>query len=160
MAADPSPPATPRRPPGSSGEISKQTIVISALVLVLVLVLGVAIVSVTSDGDAQQGSSLAPGELPPAEAIPRPGSGRAPEQAGDRGGSLQLGLFGVMAAGMLFIGVRIFRGGGRQAKANRARWQAAAESGRDGAVAPDRTDDPARAPAPARPRSPSGDPGT
>lgn len=141
MAAAPSPPAAPRRPTSASGDLSKRTVAISGVVLLLVLVLGVAIVAVTSDDDAQQGRSLAAGELPPAEAIPRPGSGKAPEEAGDRGGSLQLGLFGVMAAGMLFIGVMIFRGG-RTAQANRRRWQDAAATGRDGAVAPDRTGEP------------------
>lgn len=36
-------------------------------------------------------------ELPPADIIPRPNSGTAPAEAGDRGGALQLGLLaGVM----------------------------------------------------------------
>jgi uncharacterized protein HemX len=38
-------------------------------------------------------------ELPPANIIPRPNSGHAPTEAGDRGGALQLGLLalGVLA---------------------------------------------------------------
>ena len=35
-------------------------------------------------------------ELPPAEMIPRPNSGQAPDDAGDRGGALQLLVFGLV----------------------------------------------------------------
>jgi hypothetical protein len=40
-------------------------------------------------------------------AVPKPGCGREPTQAGDRGGSLQLALFGVMMTGVVVIGWRV-----------------------------------------------------
>lgn len=53
-------------------------------------------------------------------AVPKPGCGREPTQAGDRGGSLQLALFGVMMAGIVVIGWRV-------STAVRARDRAGAE---------------------------------
>jgi hypothetical protein len=41
--------------------------------------------------------------------LPRPGCGKKPEQAGDRGGSLQYITFGIMLAGLGVIGVVIGR---------------------------------------------------
>ena len=41
--------------------------------------------------------------------IPKPNSGSAPKQAGDRGGALQLGLFGVLVLALAFIGAVIIR---------------------------------------------------
>jgi hypothetical protein len=41
--------------------------------------------------------------------IPKPNSGSAPQQAGDRGGALQLGLFGVLVLALAFIGAVIIR---------------------------------------------------
>lgn len=35
-------------------------------------------------------------ELPPAEIVPRPNSGTAPQEAGDRGGALQLGVLALV----------------------------------------------------------------
>lgn len=40
-------------------------------------------------------------------AVPKPGCGREPTQAGDRGGFLQLALFGVMMTGLVVIGWRV-----------------------------------------------------
>jgi uncharacterized protein HemX len=46
-------------------------------------------------------------ELPPADIIPQPNSGAAPEEAGDRGGALQLALLGIIvlavAAGVAHV---------------------------------------------------------
>lgn len=43
-------------------------------------------------------------------ALPKPGCGHAPEQAGDRGGWLQWTLFGMMICGLVFIGWRVVAG--------------------------------------------------
>ena len=41
--------------------------------------------------------------------IPRPNSGHDPEDAGDRGGALQLALLGLIVVGVGVIGVKVFR---------------------------------------------------
>ena len=41
--------------------------------------------------------------------IPRPNSGHEPEDAGDRGGALQLALLGLIVVGVGFVGMKIFR---------------------------------------------------
>jgi hypothetical protein len=41
--------------------------------------------------------------------IPRPNSGHEPEDAGDRGGALQLALLGLIVVGVGVIGVKVFR---------------------------------------------------
>lgn len=41
--------------------------------------------------------------------LPRPGCGKKPEQAGDRGGSLQYLTFGLMIAGLATIGTVLVR---------------------------------------------------
>lgn len=134
--ATPAPSETSRiRSETARGEYSKRTILLSALVLVLILVGGVAVVAVTSDGSpkvGEAGVSQESGAKP--ESIPLPGSGKAPENAADRGGSEQLAVFGIMAGAMLFIGVVVFRGG-KKSRAGRNLWLAAAASGQDGAVA-------------------------
>ena len=56
-------------------------------------------VATTDDGQAGQTKSV----------IPKPNSGSAPKQAGDRGGALQLGLFGVLVLALAFIGAVIIR---------------------------------------------------
>lgn len=63
--------------------------------------------------------------------IERPNSGRAPENPGDRGGWEQLALLGLIVVAVAVIGVVAVRGGGARARAGRAAWRAAAESGRD-----------------------------
>ena len=40
---------------------------------------------------------------------PKPGCGTKPVLAGDRGGSMQIAVFGILIAGMAFIGIRIAR---------------------------------------------------
>ena len=40
-------------------------------------------------------------------AMPKPGCGREPTSSGDRGGAMQIALFGVLMLGMAVIGTRI-----------------------------------------------------
>jgi hypothetical protein len=56
-------------------------------------------VAMTDDDQAGQTKSV----------IPKPNSGSVPQQAGDRGGALQLGLFGVLVLALAFIGAVIIR---------------------------------------------------
>jgi hypothetical protein len=56
-------------------------------------------VAMADDGQASQTKSV----------IPKPNSGSAPQQAGDRGGALQIGLFGVLVLALAFIGAVIIR---------------------------------------------------
>jgi hypothetical protein len=56
-------------------------------------------VNMTDDSQAGQTKSV----------IPKPNSGSAPQQAGDRGGALQIGLFGVLVLALAFIGAVIIR---------------------------------------------------
>lgn len=51
--------------------------------------------------------------------IPRPNSGVAPEDPGDRGGYLQLGLLAVLVGGIGFIGFRVVREGQRNLERQR-----------------------------------------
>ena len=46
--------------------------------------------------DPPTSSTLA--ELPPADIVPLPNTGKPPEEAGDRGGALQLGLLALVVA--------------------------------------------------------------
>lgn len=130
----------------ATNDPSRSSIVIAAVVMVLALAAGAAIVAVTSgsgDRDRSLGATTEEelvaalereGAIPGAPSIiPNPAEGVAPEDAGDPGGWQQLALFGLLAASLLGIGVVVFRGG-KKAQANRARWRAAAETGRDGAA--------------------------
>jgi hypothetical protein len=71
-----------------------------AVLVAAVLLLGSAGVSAQAGAPAQDGTptttSSTVTELPPAEMIPRPNSGQAPDDAGDRGGALQLLVFGLV----------------------------------------------------------------
>ena len=40
---------------------------------------------------------------------PKPGCGTKPVLTGDRGGAMQIAVFGILIAGMAFIGIRIAR---------------------------------------------------
>jgi hypothetical protein len=40
---------------------------------------------------------------------PKPGCGTKPVLSGDRGGNMQIAVFGILIAGMVFIGIRIAR---------------------------------------------------
>jgi hypothetical protein len=75
---------------------------LGAVVVAALLLLGSAGASAQAGVSAQDGTpttsttSSTVAELPPAEMIPRPNSGHAPEDAGDRGGALQLLVFGLV----------------------------------------------------------------
>ena len=51
--------------------------------------------------------------------IPAPNTGRAPQDAGDRGGWAQLLLFGIMAVGSMIIFGRVLWAGHQRSRANR-----------------------------------------
>jgi hypothetical protein len=51
---------------------------------------------------------------------PPPGCGQKPQSPGDPGGSEQLALFGVMIAGLVFIGIVVGRSVVRRERATRA----------------------------------------
>jgi len=129
----PDAPTSPRHAPPGVGGFDRRTLVLSAALLLAVVVGGVVAVAATSDGARGQAEEVRDGDIPPAAAIPRPGRGRAPESAGDRGGAGQIGLFAVMVVAVAGIGVVVFRGG-RTARANRAKWSVAGASGHDGAL--------------------------
>ena len=40
---------------------------------------------------------------------PKPGCGTKPVLSGDRGGAMQIAVFGILIVGMVFIGIRIAR---------------------------------------------------
>lgn len=40
---------------------------------------------------------------------PKPGCGTKPQSAGDRGGAMQIAVFGILVAALVVIGVRIAR---------------------------------------------------
>lgn len=93
---------------------------LSVLVLAAVLVLAGGL-----PAHAQEPSSpttLAEQELP--GIIPKPNSGRKPEQPGDRGGALQTITFAVIMGGLAVIGVVISRS---TARTTRARMAASGE---------------------------------
>jgi hypothetical protein len=65
------------------------------------LLLAVALVLLLSSGSragAQEGTTTTIPELPAPHIIPEPNSGHAPEDAGDRGGALQVTLLVVVVA--------------------------------------------------------------
>ncbi|MCB0977067.1 MAG: hypothetical protein KDB02_06370 [Acidimicrobiales bacterium] len=62
--------------------------------------------------------------------LPRPNSGKKPEEAGDPGGWEQLTVFALVAVGMLGIGTVVFRGG-KRTRARRAQWLAQSAPGQE-----------------------------
>ena len=68
-----------------------------ASLAVLFLLLAVTLGATTPSALAQDGG----GDVPTQDIIPRPDSGEAPEEAGDRGGSLQLLIFGLVVAAIV-----------------------------------------------------------
>lgn len=132
--AAPSPTPTPSpefTPTHKSGELDRRTIWISAAVLFGVLIIGIGAMALFADpGNEPQPTTTESGSP---HIIDRPNSGTAPTSNGDRGGWEQLLLLGGIVVAIGGIGYVVFRGGS-QAKANRERWKAAGESGRDGAL--------------------------
>jgi hypothetical protein len=70
-------------------------------------------VATADDGQVAQTKSV----------IPKPNSGSAPQQAGDRGGALQIGLFGVLVLALAFIGAVIIRSTMRNSRVRDAALQ-------------------------------------
>jgi len=72
------------------------------LLLLIVFALAFGAPAPTRAQEPSPGSSATAttsvGELPPAHIIPRPNSGAAPQEPGDRGGALQLGLLALVVA--------------------------------------------------------------
>lgn len=92
------------------------------LLLVAVLSLGAPVAGTASATAPPDPSTSAPLQTsPPTErelseclsALPKPGCGYEPQQAGDRGGWLQWTLFGLMIVGLAFIGWRVVSGARR-----------------------------------------------
>ncbi len=128
----PAPTASPAPAPRTTrrgGELDRRTVVLAALVLFGSLVIGIIAMAVFAD----PGSTPAPSDAGAPHIIDKPNSGTAPTRSGDRGGAEQLLLLGGIVVAVGAIGYVVFRGGS-SAKANRERWKAAADSGRDGAL--------------------------
>lgn len=125
--------------PRSSDATARRTAIWAALLLAGAIVGGVVGVAVLTDGSTggtrrdTQGQLAEGGGAKP-HIIERPNSGRAPKDPGDRGGWEQLSLLGLIVVAVVAIVVVAVRGGGARARAGRAAWRAAAESGHDGAV--------------------------
>ena len=128
----PTAPPTPTPGPTHRREaFDRRTIWLSAAVLFGSLVVGIALMAIFADpGDEPQPTSTNDGTP---HIIDRPNSGHQPTNPGDRGGWEQLAVLGgiiVVLGGIAFVAFK----GGSQAKANRERWKAAGQSGRDGAL--------------------------
>lgn len=81
-----------------------------AALLITVLLSLVVIVQPASASPSQgdePATTLAPEDAP--DIIPRPNTGSAPVDAGDRGGSLQSALFVVVIGGIVLIGALVTR---------------------------------------------------
>jgi hypothetical protein len=124
-------PSSPEAVGRRRAQFDRRTLAFSALVLFGALVAGIVLLSVFADpGSEPQPTTTASGTP---HIIDRPNSGKQPTEPGDRGGAEQLLLFGGMVVAIGGIGILALRGGAG-AKANRARWKAAGESGHDGAL--------------------------
>jgi len=77
---------------------------VAALVLVVLLSLAPAPAAYGQEGGDGTTTSTSVVPLPPGGGIPLPNSGRAPTEAGDRGGALQLAVFVGILAGVGVIG--------------------------------------------------------
>ena len=88
-----------------------------AVVLLVALVLSMGVAAL-----AQEGGDPADPDAPAGEIIPGPNSGRAPEEAGDRGGSLQLAILALVAVAICGMAVHVVRQSStaRQARLDRA----------------------------------------
>ena len=129
----PAGPATPASPPPArrGGQLDRRTIVLSALVLFGALVAGIVLLSVFADPGSEPQPTRTDAGTP--HIIDRPNSGTKPTKPGDRGSSEQLLILAGMVVAIGGIGYLALHGGAG-AKANRERWRAAGESGRDGAL--------------------------
>lgn len=118
-------PARPRADRTGSHSERRAFVVAGAVLFGVIAVLGV-VATFTMDGGGPRPASTSPiaGDRDAGgQAIPRPGEGKAPEDAGDRGGAVQLalagGLFAVVLGGGAWVawsGRRGSRGRGRAAR--------------------------------------------
>jgi hypothetical protein len=125
----------PRSRPCRSGgppPARRRGLVVS-LLLALLVVAGLGVVSTATASPASAGdpeSSVSASTTTTVVGqddggiIPRPNSGHEPEDAGDRGGSLQILVFGLVLAGMAAIALLAVRDS-RKAKARAAEREAA-----------------------------------
>lgn len=122
----PTPGPTRRREP-----FDRRMIWLSALVLFGSLVVGIVLMAIFADPGSDPQPTTTESGSP--HIIDRPNSGTKPTNPGDRGGWEQLALLGGMIVVIGGIAYVVFKGGA-SAKANRAQWKAAGESGQDGAL--------------------------
>jgi hypothetical protein len=127
----PTAPPTAKAPARRGDAFDRRTILLSALVLFGALVAGIVLLAVFADPGSEPQPTATESGTP--HIIDRPNSGSKPTEPGDRGGPEQLLLLGGMVVAIGGIGYLALRGGAG-AKANRARWKAAGESGQDGAL--------------------------
>jgi hypothetical protein len=123
----PEPSSTPTRRSASS-QVDPRTVKLAALVLfgaILAGVLAFAVLADTPEPTRPTGN---------ASIIPKPNEGTGPADSGDRGGWEQLVLMGGIVAALTGIALFAVRGRGSRTRPGRAAWEAAAASGRDGAV--------------------------
>lgn len=128
----------------ASDDAQRARIVVVCLAVLVALIAGTALIAAfVDDGSPAEPSAQVEGAEgqeagAPPEIVPQPNSGKAPDEAGDRGGWAQLTLLGLIVAAVVGIGFVVMRGS-RRSRANRAAWLAATESGRDGALDDHRT---------------------
>lgn len=106
----------------------RQNFIWAGLMMAGMIIIGALAVAVLYDPEPTappSQSEVTDGRAP--DIVPRPNSGRAPEEATDRGGWIQLTVLGAVVVALGGIGVIIARGGGSKARANRAAWRAAAD---------------------------------
>ncbi len=77
---------------------------IAALLVALVL-----LVAAPAAPAQAQDDELPPSQVPTQDIIPEPDSGVAPDEAGDRGGALQLLLLGLVVAALAGGGFHLYR---------------------------------------------------
>ena len=123
-------PATARAPsPADVDASERRSFVVAGVAFVGVLVaLIAAVVLLAGDAGDERTDSTTPSEACPADdaaceaareaserpgIIPEPGSGRAPDDAGDPGGALQIAVFALIVVGLATIVALVVRSGRR-----------------------------------------------
>ncbi len=89
------------------------------LVLVGLGLLGPGAIAQTDEqAPTEEPATTVTSAVPGGDIIPRPNSGEAPEDAGDRGGALQGALFFIVVGAVLVVGALVVRSS-RKARAER-----------------------------------------